>query len=292
MNTYSIIKDLLLWIEKNLENDLSIDAIAHKSGYSKWHLQRMFRDITGRKIGTYVRERRLTRAAFSIRMTNISIVDVAILYNFESQQSFTRAFKKYFLKTPGYYRQVKDWPMKKLCPPLDIECTELPSPVITYMPDMNLSGVTHSYFCRPDNFIEKSIEHYVNFWTSYLKTRKISGNRLYGIKYFRPGAFNEKEKEILYSTAQVKAGLVKNESDGNTLNQRGGMFIKFIFKGKVTDFLKFIVYIYNTCLPILEVVRRDGCDIEIFHIPEGYFSLEEKITCDYLIPINFFPDTP
>ncbi|AWO80509.1 hypothetical protein C1N78_18990 [Serratia marcescens] len=152
MDTCNFIKDLLLWIDNNLENDLSIDAISHRSGYSKWHLQRMFRAVTGRKIGTYVRERRLTRAAFSMRMTKISIVDIAVLYNFESQQSFTRAFKKLFGKAPGYYRRTNDWSMKELCPPFNIERKEIPSPAIIYMPDMDLSDVTHSYFFSSRSF--------------------------------------------------------------------------------------------------------------------------------------------
>lgn len=48
MDQAGIIRDLLSWLEKNLDHPLSLDNVATKSGYSKWHLQRMFKDITGK----------------------------------------------------------------------------------------------------------------------------------------------------------------------------------------------------------------------------------------------------
>ena len=47
----SIIQSLVLWIEQNLESDLSLDIIAARAGYSKWHLQRLFKEHTGVVIG-------------------------------------------------------------------------------------------------------------------------------------------------------------------------------------------------------------------------------------------------
>ncbi|MGO2369369.1 MAG: helix-turn-helix domain-containing protein, partial [Serratia sp. (in: enterobacteria)] len=37
------IRELLVWIEDNLTNPLSLDIVSAKSGYSKWYLQRMFK---------------------------------------------------------------------------------------------------------------------------------------------------------------------------------------------------------------------------------------------------------
>lgn len=38
--------DLIDWIEKNLTDKLTIDDVAARAGYSKWHLQRIFREET------------------------------------------------------------------------------------------------------------------------------------------------------------------------------------------------------------------------------------------------------
>ena len=46
------------WLEGHLDQPLSLDNVAAKAGYSKWHLQRMFKDVTGHAIGAYIRARR------------------------------------------------------------------------------------------------------------------------------------------------------------------------------------------------------------------------------------------
>lgn len=104
MNQNTIIKDLIDWLENNLDKSLSLDRVAAKSGYSKWHLQRMFRQVTGDALGTYIRTRRLSRAALELRQKDNTILDIALQSGFDSQQSFSRAFKRQFSQTPGAYR--------------------------------------------------------------------------------------------------------------------------------------------------------------------------------------------
>ncbi len=114
----AIICDLIVWMEKNLTQPLSLTHIADRAGYTKWHLQRSFKEITGQTLFSYVQGRRLSRAAVELRLTNRSIIDVAIEYRFESQQTFTRAFKKRFLLTPRIYRCRREWNMFGINPPL------------------------------------------------------------------------------------------------------------------------------------------------------------------------------
>ena len=51
-NTDAItIHSILDWIEDNLESPLSLEKVSERSGYSKWHLQRMFKKETGHSLG-------------------------------------------------------------------------------------------------------------------------------------------------------------------------------------------------------------------------------------------------
>lgn len=104
MNQELIIRDLQNWLENNLDKSLSLNDVAARSGYSKWHLQRMFRGVTGNALGSYIRTRRLSRAASELCLHNQSILDIALQSGFDSQQSFSRAFKRQFSQTPGAYR--------------------------------------------------------------------------------------------------------------------------------------------------------------------------------------------
>ncbi|KQN57796.1 MULTISPECIES: superoxide response transcriptional regulator SoxS [unclassified Erwinia] len=99
-----IISTLTDWIDNNLDKTLSIDEVAAKSGYSKWHLQRMFRAITKQTLGNYIRERRLTLAAEALRQTQRPVFDIAMQYGYDSQQTFSRVFRRQFMQTPTAYR--------------------------------------------------------------------------------------------------------------------------------------------------------------------------------------------
>lgn len=108
MDQAGIIRDLLIWLEGHLDQPLSLDNVAAKAGYSKWHLQRMFKDVTGHAIGAYIRARRLSKSAVALRLTARPILDIALQYRFDSQQTFTRAFKKQFAQTPALYRRSRN----------------------------------------------------------------------------------------------------------------------------------------------------------------------------------------
>ena len=54
----------------------------------------------GKTIGSYIRERRLTEAGTDIKKGE-KVLEVAIKYGYESQESFTRAFKKFHGVNPG-----------------------------------------------------------------------------------------------------------------------------------------------------------------------------------------------
>jgi len=99
-----IIHSLTHWIDQNLDKSLSIDEVAAKSGYSKWHLQRMFRTVTKQTLGGYIRERRLTLAAEALSQTQRPVFDIAMQYGYDSQQTFSRVFRRQFSQTPTAYR--------------------------------------------------------------------------------------------------------------------------------------------------------------------------------------------
>lgn len=67
-NTDTItIHSILDWIENNLESPLSLEKVSERSGYSKWHLQRMFKKETGHSLGQYIRSRKMTEIAQKLK---------------------------------------------------------------------------------------------------------------------------------------------------------------------------------------------------------------------------------
>ena len=99
-----IIKKIIDYIEDNLEQDLNLDSIAAQSGYSKFHLNRLFTAETGLTIHKYLKERRLTAAARKLIETDHPITRIAHESGYESQQAFSLAFKRVYLMPPRLYR--------------------------------------------------------------------------------------------------------------------------------------------------------------------------------------------
>lgn len=92
------------FIEDNITNPISLEELAELSGYSLRHFQRLFRQKTSENITEYIRGRRLTVAMEEIVKAEKSIIDIAFEYQFESQQSFTRAFQARFTFPPIRFR--------------------------------------------------------------------------------------------------------------------------------------------------------------------------------------------
>ena len=101
MNTGAFIHDLLDWIDNNLDSRLDIETVSRRAGYSKWHLQRLFKEHTGSPLAEYIRAQKLQKSVERLAHSDELILNVAIALGFDSQQSFNRSFKRQYGQAPG-----------------------------------------------------------------------------------------------------------------------------------------------------------------------------------------------
>ncbi|XXN66720.1 helix-turn-helix domain-containing protein (plasmid) [Enterobacter ludwigii] len=102
----AVIQDILPWIEANLSDEsIRVRSVTERSGYGHWHFQRVFRKQTGVNLATYIRIRRIVRAAYSVAFTEKEIIDIAIENGFSSQQNFSRSFNCHFRVAPTTFRK-------------------------------------------------------------------------------------------------------------------------------------------------------------------------------------------
>ncbi len=92
-------------IEENLNGELIVEEIAKEAGISKCHFQRVFKAVLGETVKEYTARRRLTLAAQELARANLSILEVALTFGFESHEVFSRAFKQFFQMSPSEFRQ-------------------------------------------------------------------------------------------------------------------------------------------------------------------------------------------
>lgn len=94
-------------IEANLTAPITVTAVAATIGYSRFHLVRLFRAVTGMTLIGYLRARRLHEAARALLTSPKPILEIALDYQFQSQEAFSRAFRAAYHCTPGIYRRRK-----------------------------------------------------------------------------------------------------------------------------------------------------------------------------------------
>lgn len=99
------IERAISFMESHLDGKLELDMVARAAHYSKYHLHRMFTETLGMTIHDYARRRQLTEAAKLLVFSKKSIMDIALICGYESQQAFSVAFKAMYKLPPAEYRE-------------------------------------------------------------------------------------------------------------------------------------------------------------------------------------------
>ncbi len=84
-------KKAVNYIEENLTNEITLKGISEAAGLSNFHFTRIFHQFVGETISSYIRKRRLTEASGDLINSNLSIIDIAFKYQFQSQAVFIRS---------------------------------------------------------------------------------------------------------------------------------------------------------------------------------------------------------
>jgi AraC family transcriptional activator of mar-sox-rob regulon len=283
MYQQQVITALLAWIEQNLDQPLTLDDIAAKSGYSKWHLQRLFKELTGEILGTYARRRRLTAAARELRLTNHGVAFIADKYQFDSQQTFTRCFKKQFGMPPAGYRRSADWSGQGMQPPLRLMDAPLPQAEIITLPAMQLIGHTQHGSCTLGQLLHSKNELRQHAWRQMMPMEAETSAVVYGLTSLEADSRLRGRQRMAYTLA-----LADERAEGERVLIEQGDYASFTYQGQVEELQNFIARLYDTAIPMMKAIRRPGKDIERFYPTSGGVCSAggTAIRCEYLIPIR------
>lgn len=93
------------YIEMHISEPITLHQLAGTAGYSQWHSERIFKELTGKSPFDYIRALRLTKAALVLRDGKARVTDVAFDFVFDSHEGFTKAFSRQFGLPPRRYSQ-------------------------------------------------------------------------------------------------------------------------------------------------------------------------------------------
>ncbi len=203
-------------------------------------------------VGQYIQRRRITRAAILLRLTNLTISAISEKLLYDSQQTFTREFKKNTGYTPLQYRKEKKWTFKNQTGSRTIN-KELPAPVIELLKEKPF----HGKCIISQEKIPYSATRTSNKW-------RMIENQL------------SKEKSELFISNDIINGNDANntffinsviwtseETSEFSATMSGGLYAVFSFKGQIEDYSHHINNIYLNVLPYYALQKKNTFDLEI-----------------------------
>ena len=98
------IQQMIDWIEGKLQGEFSLDELANYMGYSPYYCSFKFHQSTGISVRRYILLRRLYLSTGDLVM-NRKIIDIAVDYNYSSQEAYSRAFKSVFGVSPRDFQR-------------------------------------------------------------------------------------------------------------------------------------------------------------------------------------------
>ena len=100
-----LIQQAIRYMEEHILEDINYADVAKSVHMSGYNFHRTFSFAAGMTANEYIRNRRLTLAAQELQATDISVIDAAYKYGYESPESFSKAFSRFHGSTPKQAKQ-------------------------------------------------------------------------------------------------------------------------------------------------------------------------------------------
>ncbi len=276
------------YIEAHLDEDIELCRVSRAAGISHWHFQRIFKAMTSETLKVYIRSRRMARSLDALLTTDARILDIALRAGFESQESFTRAFKRQFDLTPRQYRKLGD--KSRFLEKVRFDAEYLQhingnvslTPEVRPQPTLNLVGM-RTHFFSVDSEKNNIGEQLPPLWEQFLARLGEVERAVPGVCY---GVVRQSEVDgdrlEYHAAAEVPVdadpppGMVRVQVPAAT-------YARFEHRGPARDIDRTVNYIYSTWLANSGHRHSYGADLEIYG--EGYHPTSSDSTMSYAIPL-------
>ncbi len=283
----SRINDVLYYIHQDISKDLNAKHLAQLASYSEQHFHRVFQQVVGEAVHTYIRRSRLEFAANQLTFNpKLSIIEVAERCGFASVSAFSRAFKSLFKLSPGQWRKNEISTSK---PPYlsDIEISKaydkiydraLPEPKIVEVKERHVAYIRHQGYNRQIKSAWQGILAWAN-------AEQRSTKQQFGLHHSNPTQIDlqrcryvaciEIDKPIL------KRGMV------NSLTIPAGLHAVFSLSGKYGELLPYISNIMEKWLPSTHF-KLQSTPAYVHYHKNHFIADDEKFELDFYLPIGVY----
>jgi AraC family transcriptional regulator len=180
------INRVLDYIDKHLDETLSVEALSNIANFSKFHFHRQFSEYCGISIARYIQLMRLKRASYRLAFNHQDLViDISLDAGFENPESFSRAFKNTFGQTPSEFGKKPHWASWSGRYQLQIpdrERTDKMNVRIVNVEQILVATLEHN---GSPVLLNDSVQRFIE-WRKKTGLSPISSSQTYGIPYNDP----------------------------------------------------------------------------------------------------------
>ena len=295
MDHLTRIQKAIDFVEDNLREELATEQIAKVAAFSMWHFQTVFSSIVGDSVKGYVRGRRLTAAMTDLGSTGRRIIDIAMDYQFESQESFSRAFKSMFGRTPGECRKQGITSISSLKKPrITMEYLDhlyggmTMQPIFKTFEAMQVIGMSTHFICILSP--EKN-NHIVipKLWDSFIERASEIAGRLgpadIGLCEAVANPAEKRHPDEFFYMAGVQVSQIDKVPPGMMVKTvPAGRYAVFTHKGTLDKLEHTMNYIFGSWLAKSGEELRDAPDLELYGERFKYGSEDSEL--EICIPVK------
>lgn len=263
MNNIARLQDVIEYIEEHLTDKINYNELARIMAVSEQSMQRIFIFITDMSLAEYIKRRRFSKAYEELKNTNARIVDLAIKYQYESEISFSRAFKSMFNKTPSEAKKngvdFIQFPIFQFN-----ERTQYLYKIV-HFDRKEIYGYKIKDAKRKDDFLFRIRELYQDLRDKKLYN-KIYENGMYGITLK-----DKNNKEVYY------VGCEKNFGNSEKIVIEDGNYLVFDCNGdEQSDIAPLIADIYTQFLKSTTIDIEEYICFEVYEKGQCYVYIKKK----------------
>jgi AraC family transcriptional regulator len=186
-NTYARrFNRVLDYIDKHLDDDISVDLLSTVANFSKFHFHRQFSEYCGVNVGRYILLMKLKRASHRLAFNHQDrIIDIAFDAGFENPESFSRAFKNAFGQTPTEFRKCPAWEAWSARYQFDIPTRQRTDPMEVRIVDAETIIIATLEHHGAPALLNESVSRFIA-WRKTTGLSPIASSQSYGIVYNDP----------------------------------------------------------------------------------------------------------
>jgi len=279
-------------VERHLESEIALADVARAAGLSQWHFQRIFKALTNETLKTYIRSRRLACALDALRDPGARIIEIALAAGFESQESFTRAFRRVYRMTPGQYRRIGGRSLFPVKPEFDAHYLQhlhqgvSLAPSLQSWPAQRVVGLRTLFF-GIDSDKNNLARKLPPLWDAFLaRLGDIHDRALVPRKlaYGALRAVDERSEQLEYLACVPVTGAAAPPPGMAALDLPAARYACFTHRGPVAALDHTVNYAYSSWLLASGKEHDGGWDIEVYG--EQYHPTEATSVMHYAMPIR------